>query len=97
MAALSSTQSSNWASSSTWGGSTPADGDTFTINQGHKVTVNSDNRPSTGYGDIVVQGNLHITTNGKMRINGRITVKGYDTAGNNVSGGAWFSEGANGG
>ena len=97
MAALSSTQSGNWASSSTWGGSTPADGDTFTINQGHKVTVNSDNRPSTGYGDIVVQGNLHITTNGKMRINGRITVKGYNTAAYNVSGGAWFSEGADGG
>jgi len=42
MAALSSTQSGNWTSSSTWGGSTPAEGDTFTINRGHKVTVNSD-------------------------------------------------------
>ena len=97
MAALSSTQSGNWTSSSTWGGATPADGDTFTINHGHKITVNSDNRPTNGYGDIVVQGNLHLATNGKMRINGRITVKGYNTAANNVSGGAWFTEGSNGG
>jgi hypothetical protein len=77
MAALTSTQSGNWSSSSTWGGSTPADGDTFTIAQGHKVTVNSDVRAgSAGFGDILVRGNLHFATNGIMRINGRITVQG---------------------
>ena len=76
MAALTSTQSGNWSSSSTWGGSTPADGDTFTIAQGHKVTVNSDQRAGTGFGDILVRGNLHFDTNGKIRINGRITVQG---------------------
>ena len=77
MAALTSTQSGNWSSSSTWGGSTPADGDTFTIAQGHKVTVNSDVRAgSAGFDDILVRGNLHFATNGKMRINGRITVQG---------------------
>ena len=76
MAALTSSQSGNWSSSSTWGGSTPADGDTFTILQGHKVTVNSDQRAGTGFGDILVRGCLHFATNGKLRINGRITVQG---------------------
>ena len=76
MAALTSTQSGNWATSSTWGGSTPADGDTFTIAQGHKVTVNSDQRAGTGFGDILVRGCLHFATNGKIRMNGRITVQG---------------------
>ena len=76
MANLTSSQSGNWSSSTTWGGSTPADGDTFTISQGHKVTVNSDQRAGTGFGDISVRGNLHFATNGKIRINGRITVQG---------------------
>lgn len=93
MAALTSSQSGNFNSSSTWGGTTPADGDTFTISAGHKVTVNSDIRTTTGYGDITVRGNLHFTTNGKMRMNGRITVKGYNSAAYNVSGGAWFTSG----
>jgi len=76
MAALTSSQSGNWASSSTWGGSTPADGDTFTIAQGHKVTVNSDQRAGVGFGDMLVRGCLHFATNGKIRINGRINVEG---------------------
>lgn len=91
MAALTSTQSGNFNSSSTWGGTTPADGDTFTISAGHEVTVNSDIRTTTGYGDITVRGHLKFATNGKMRLNGRITVKGYNTASYNVSGGAWFT------
>ena len=93
MAALSSTQSGNWSSSSTWGGVTPADGDTFTINRGHKVTVNSDQRPTNGYGDITVYGNLHITTNGKFRLNGRITVWGQNTGDYNSD--KWFVDGDN--
>ena len=76
MAALTSTQSGNWNASATWGGSTPADGDTFTIAQGHKVTVSSDFRAGTGFGDILVRGCLHFATNGKIRMNGRITVQG---------------------
>jgi hypothetical protein len=76
MAALTSSQSGNWTSSSTWGGSTPSDGDTFTIAAGHKVTVNSDNRPTNGYGDITVHGNLHFASTAKFRMNGRITVHG---------------------
>lgn len=76
MAALTSSQSGNWNASATWGGSTPADGDTFTIAQGHKVTVSSDFRAGTGFGDILVRGCLHFATNGKIRMNGRITVQG---------------------
>ena len=104
MAALTSTQSGNWTSSSTWGGSTPADGDTFTITAGHKVTVNSDNRPTNGYGDITVFGNLHFATNAKFRMNGRITVEGsnaaYDTGtqfteGSSSSGGLLSGDGSN--
>ena len=91
MAALSSTQSGNFNSASTWGGTAPSDGDTFTINRGHKVTVNSDLRPTNGYGDILVYGNLHFTTNGKFRINGRITVKGNNSYAWNT--GTQFAEG----
>ena len=76
MAALTSAQSGNWTASATWGGSTPADGDTFTIAQGHKVTIDSDERAGTGFGDILVRGCLHFATDGKIRINGRITVQG---------------------
>ncbi len=76
MAQLTSTQSGNWTASTTWGGSTPADGDTFIISQGHKVTVDSDTRTTNGYGDISVRGCLHYATNGQMKINGRITVQG---------------------
>jgi len=92
MAALTSSQSGNFNSSSTWGGSTPADGDTFTISRGHEVVVNSDIRTTNGYGDIQVYGHLKFETNGKMRMNGRITVRGYNTAAYNLSGGAWFTE-----
>lgn len=104
MAALTSSQSGNWTSSSTWGGSTPADGDTFTITAGHKVTVNSDNRPTNGYGDINVFGNLHFATNAKFRMNGRITVEGSNasyssgvqfTEGNSSSGGLLSGDGSN--
>jgi len=91
MAALTSSQSGNWTSSTTWGGSTPADGDTFTITAGHKVTVNSDNRPTNGYGDITVFGNLHFATNAKFRMNGRITVEGSNQA---YATGTQFTEGS---
>lgn len=86
MAALSSTQSGNWSSSSTWGGSTPADGDTFTINRGHKVTVNSDQRPTNGWGDIALYGKLEIISGGQFRLNGRITLYGNGAGGYFVDG-----------
>jgi len=80
MASLTSSQSGNWSASSTWGGSTPADGDTFTIAQGHKVTVDSDQRAGTGFGDILVRGCFHFGTGGKIRINGRVKVQGNGSA-----------------
>ncbi len=86
MAALSSTQSGNWSSASTWGGTTPSDGDTFTINRGHLVTVNSDQRPTNGWGDIALYGKLLISSGGQFRLNGRITLYGDGAGG-------YFSEG----
>ena len=88
MAALSSTQSGNWSSSSTWGGTTPSDGDTFTINRGHKVTVNNDQRPTNGWGDVTLNGKLEITSGGQFRLNGRITLLGNGAGG-------YFTEGDN--
>lgn len=82
MAALTSSQSGNFNSSSTWGGTTPADGDTFTISRGHEVVVNSDIRTTNGYGDIDVQGHLKFETNAKMRLNGRIRVNGNNSGTN---------------
>jgi len=86
MAALSSSQSGAFNSSSTWNGNTPADGDTFTINRGHKVTVNADLRPTNGYGDIALYGKLEIGNQGQFRLNGRITIYGNGSAG-------YFSDG----
>ena len=86
MAALSSSQSGAFNSSSTWNGNTPADGDTFTINRGHKVTVNADLRPTNGYGDIALYGKLEIGYQGQFRLNGRITIYGNGSAG-------YFSDG----
>ena len=93
MALLTSAQSGNWTSSATWGGVTPADGDTFTINRGHKVTVNSDVIQTNGFGDIAVYGNLHFETNAQFRLNGRITVWGQNTGDYNSN--KWFVDGDN--
>jgi len=79
MAALTSSQSGNWSSSSTWGGSTPADGDTFTITAGHTVTIDSGiSTPTNGWGDITVRGILQSQLNATMtfRLNGLLTVRG---------------------
>ena len=82
MAALTSSQSGNWSSSSTWGGSTPADGDTFTITSGHTVTIDSGiATPTNGWGDITVYGILQSQASATMtfRLNGRMTVRGGGT------------------
>ena len=92
MAALSSTQSGNWTSATTWGNVTPADGDTFTINYGHKVTVNSNTVVTQGYGDVALYGCLHFATNTYIRFNGRITVWGQNT-GTDYNTPAQFTEG----
>ena len=97
MASLTSSQSGNWTSSSTWGGSTPADGDTFTITAGHLVTLNSDERETNGYGDIICDGKLLIASGGRMKLNGRLTVRAnsktsYFTEGTSTSGGMFEME-----
>ena len=87
MATLTSSQSGNWSSSSTWGGSTPADGDTFTISAGHIVTINSDVRTTNGTGNVNVNGKLIITSGGKIRVNGILDIFTSGTAT------SFFSEG----
>jgi len=86
MASLTSTQSGNWSSSSTWGGSTPADGDTFTIAAGHIVTVNSDVRTTNGTGDINCDGKLLMTSGAYIRVNGVLRVRASSKT-------SFFSEG----
>ena len=75
MATRTSSQSGNFNSTSTWGGSAvPVDGDAFVISAGHIVTVNDDRRTTNGYHDSTLNGKLHITGSGKLRMNGRLTV-----------------------
>ena len=75
MAAYTSTQNGNFSDSATWGGNTPADGDTFTIN--HTVTLTGANNPTNGYGDITVANNGILTNadNASLRMNGNIRVQ----------------------
>lgn len=75
MASRTSTQSGNFNSTSTWGGNAvPVDGDQFTVAAGHIVTVNDDRRTTNGYHDSVINGKLHITGSGKLRMNGILDV-----------------------
>ena len=75
MAAYTSTQNGNFSDSATWGGNTPADGDTFTIN--HTVTLTGTNNPTNGYGDITVANNGILTNadNASLRMNGNIRIQ----------------------
>ena len=75
MALRTSSQSGNFNSTSTWGGSAvPVDGDQFTVAAGHIVTVNDDRRVTNGYHDSIINGKLHITGSGKLRMNGILDV-----------------------
>ena len=75
MASRTSTQSGNFNSTSTWGGSAvPVDADQFTVAAGHIVTINDDRRTANGYHDSVISGKLHITGSGKLRMNGILDV-----------------------
>jgi hypothetical protein len=91
MATITSNQSGDWASTSTWvGGSVPAADDLVVISHGHKVTV-STNIQSTRTGDVTINGNLHFANGGKMHLHGRMTV--YNTSNSNNSAGE-FVEGS---
>lgn len=92
MATYTSTQSGNFNSSSTWGGSgPPADGDEFIVNYGHIVTLNDDQRKTNGFGNSYVRGKLDITSGGQIRMNGVLYV---DNSANYAS---FFAEGVNSG
>ena len=75
MAAYTSTQDGNFSDSSTWGGNTPGDGDTLTIN--HTVTLTGTNEPTNGFGNITVADNGILTNadNATLRMNGNIRVE----------------------
>lgn len=76
MASYSSSQAGNFSASSTWGGNTPADGDTLTIN--HTVTVDTGlTNPTNGFGNITVANNGTLTNanNATLRVNGNIRVE----------------------
>ena len=75
MATRTSTQSGNFNSTSTWGGSAvPVDGDAFVVSAGHIVTINDDRRTTNGFHDSTVYGKLHITGSGKLGMNGQLTI-----------------------
>ncbi len=85
MATITSNQSGNWATTSTWvGGSVPAADDLVVIAHGHKVTLNT-NIQSTRTGDVTIDGNLHFASGGKMHLHGRMTVKNTSNS-NNTAG-----------
>lgn len=84
MATITSNQTGDWASTSTWvGGSVPAADDTVVISHGHRVTV-STNIQSTRTGDVTIDGNLHFANGGKMHLHGRMTVKNTSYSSNNT-------------
>jgi len=85
MALITSNQTGDWASTSTWvGGSVPSADDTVRISHGHRVTV-STNIQSTRTGDVTIDGNLHFANGGKMHLHGRMTVNNTSNS-NNTAG-----------
>lgn len=75
MATITSAQSGNFNSTSTWsGGVVPVDADAFVIAQTHLVTVNDDRRVTNGYDNSTVEGCLKIVSNGQLRMNGNLTI-----------------------
>ena len=95
MATRTSSQSGNFNSTSTWGGSAvPVDGDAFVVSAGHIVTVNDDRRTTNGYDNSTINGKLHITGSGLIRMNGQLDVTSTGTSDyfteNDSSTGAYF-------
>jgi len=88
-----SSQSGNWNSTATWGGSAvPVDGDTVTVTAGTEVTISDTQVPTNGFGDVQCNGKLLISSGGTMRMNGVLYVNasGSDkhyVAGDTSSGG----------
>jgi hypothetical protein len=90
MATITSTQTGNWHTGSTWvGGSVPAANDLVVVSHGHRVTV-STNIQSAITDDVTIDGNLHFASGGKMHLNGRMTVANRS---NNTTSAGEFVEG----
>jgi hypothetical protein len=83
MAAYTSTQNGNFNSAATWGGGgfPNANGDTFTITNGHTVTYNISGTISDGFGDSNIYGHLvhstDVPTEGvtELKMNGNLNVR----------------------
>jgi hypothetical protein len=80
MATYTSSQSGNFSSSATWGGSgPPADGDDFVITAGHTVTIdNGISVPANGYDNSFINGILQsqASVSTTLRMNGRLYING---------------------
>ena len=80
MATITSAQSGNFSSTSTWtGGVVPGNGDRFDVSSGHTVTLDSSTPiPSAGFVDSYIYGTLQSQSGASMtlRMNGRLYVKG---------------------
>lgn len=87
MAAYTSTQTGNWSSPSTWGGSgPPGNGDTATIATGHVVTVTANTTvgtspPSSPSGVVFINGQLIINQGVTLTLLGTLAMSG--TTGSN--------------
>ena len=83
MATRTSTQSGNFNSTSTWGGSSvPVGGDSFYISQGHTVTITDGQGTSgsSGFDNSFVYGKLEINNGGTLRMNGLLRVSHGSTS-----------------
>lgn len=83
MATITSAQSGNWSSTSTWdGGNLPADGDTVVIASGHTVTFDVDlSSWATGINGLTITGTLTVSTSTSsyMFIKAGATINGTGT------------------
>jgi hypothetical protein len=86
MAIRTSTQSGNFNSTTTWGGNpVPVDGDSFIVAPGHIVTIDDDRRTTNGFNDSDIDGKLHITGTGKLRMNGILLIDNPSNSNNSFT------------
>lgn len=83
MATFTSSQSGNFSSAATWGGTgVPGDGDRFDVSAAHTVTIDTGiTVPTNGYADSYVYGILQSqsSANTTLRMNGRLYIKAGGT------------------